>query len=460
MAMSMERVNEKLEKMLKELDEAIEDKEFAKVTITMDKVQKLNKDSEGQQNDVILDNLKMRIERLTAEINDENNDLEDEEVDNLRNLRSRIEHGQEPFQKVKAVVDSLSKKGVTQEDLKMYKENQKADNLAQIDAIKQVNGQVATMAAYIESNYIDKIKDNDVAIKTIQELKQKKAVLEKLDSKTDAIRINMLKADMRNKASELTSKGVNIQDFETFPAVLDQEMARLNTDSDVLAQNINTDMFMPQNLKEQFGLNSVGNANDLKDKYKQIVGTRQKNVAKITTLEAENRQIDRTMATLEREEQVKNSVYREDGSQKSDEEIADDILSDERYRREIEEDVNEKYKGKIPFFSQMKKRWDFFRQNENLGIVKAALKTITTKTKTVKKIEACTEAARMGKQMSAQAGMNMEARRNEFINTIKKEASKKMSKNPNLTENDLRDSVTEKAYKQALGENENEGRER
>ena len=76
----------------------------------------------------------------------------------------------------------------------------------------------------------------------------------------------------------------------------------------------------------------------------------------------------------------------------------------------------------------------------------------THKTKKVKRLAVFNEAVNKGKELS-QYGMSvMQQRRSNFVETVRKEAMKELSKDPNLTENDIKDNVIEKAYTSALGE--------
>lgn len=457
MAMSIEKMNQKLEKVLKKLDEAIENRDSIKVAQQIKEVKTLNEKSEGQQNDTILAELEIRINDIVQEINT-NEELEADELRDLAQVRNAMKSGKDPFAKTKKVVDSLSEKGVTQEDIRKYKETQKNDNLTQIEGIKVANKDLSVKIADIEMRYIDKIENNDAAIKIIEEIKKQKDVLASLDSTTDATRISATNSKIKDKISELASKGVDvssIQNFESNPGVIDtfhaSKIAELRTNSDTLAVEITSDRSIQDRVKVQYGLDSVTNAKDLKDRYKEMVGTRQKYSTKVTTLEAENRQIDKTIKELDREEQG-YGMYDEDGNRKTDREIAEKVLNDKRYGPIIERVVNEKFGGGI--FKRLGARMDYYKETEEVGSVRAFFKALTTKTKTIKRLVAGTQAIQIGREISGAAELRMQKRQNDFRETIRKEAAKKMSKNSNFTENDIKEDIMSKAYESASKDDE------
>lgn len=458
MAMTMEQMNQRLEKVLKQLDDAIEDRDLAKVDEAIIKAQKFNKISEGKKYEEILEGLNDRIKKIAEEIKPDN-ELDVDERKDLAGIKKKIKDGKDPFQKTKKVVDSLSKKGVNQEDLKLYKETQKNDNIAQIEAIKENNKELAISIQDIEIRYIAKIEKNDESIKIIQDIKKQKDLLESLDPSTDAELINATKVGIKDKISELAAKGVNvnaIQNFESNPSVIDAfestKIGELNNESNTIAQGITQDKYISGLVWNQYDLASVTNAKDLKDKYKEMVGTRQKNASKITTLEAENRHIDNTIRTLEKEEKIKGIAYNEDGTERLESEIARTVLNNDSTRQRIENSVNNRFDGN--FFKRFGARMDYYKEIQGVGSFKAFWKAFASKTKNVKTIATASEAVRTGRGMADKAISNMGKRQSDFKETIKREAVKKMSKDATLTENDIRDNAIEEAYKSAFREDD------
>lgn len=454
MAMSLERMNEKLEKILKNLDKAIEDKDTAKVAKTVKSARDFNGKSEGQVNDIILSILETKIQAITEEIkNDE--DLEASEIKELTAVRKVIMSGKDPFEKTKAVVDSLSQKGVNQEDLKNYKETQKNDNLAQIAGLQETNKELAIRISNIEMRYIEKIENKDAAIQIIGDIKKQKDKLDSLDSSMDAAKINATKTNIKAKISELSSMGIDvssIQNFESNPSVIDSFCAtkkgELETESDSLAAKIGTDQSIPEDFKAQYGLDTVTNAKDLKDKYKEMVGARQKNASKITTLTAENRQIDKTIQTLEKEQQIANMLYDENGNLKDETELGIEVLTNNRrIRDDIEAEMNEKFGG--GFFKRFGARMDYYKETEKVGRFRAFFKALRTKTDNIKQITSTAKAVQIGRDIANKNANNMARRQNDFKEAIRREAAKQMSKNEQLTENDIRNDVISKAYEDA-----------
>lgn len=461
MAMSIEKLNQKLEKVLKNLDKAIEDRELSKAQTAIESAKSLNEKSEGQQNDAILNELEERIKKITEEIKEDDDELEAKEIKDLTAIREEIEKGSNPFKNIKAVVDSLEKKDFSQEDLKQYKESQKNDNLAQIEGIKLKNQEVASVIIDIENRYIEKIDNNYAVIEIIKNIKEKKAKLDSLVKGKDDEAIQKTKSDIKAKISEMGAKGVDvssIQNFESDPSIIDgfvtKKETELRTESDNLAVVAASDLAIPESYRLQYDFANIKSSEDLKDRYQQMVGTRQKNSLKITTLEAENRQIDETIKTLEKEEKIKNIAYNKDGSPKSDSEIEKAVLSNDSTRQNIEKLVSDRFDSNNPF-KRFGARMDYYKETQEIGRVKAFWKALTNKTKNVKRIAETSMAVQTGIGMTNKAINNMAKRQNDFKETIRKEAAKKMSKNPKLTENEIKDEVIKKAYEEASKDDDN-----
>ncbi len=456
MALSINKINERLEGVLKKLDQAIDYRDMTDVQKALEEAKKLNKSSDGITNEVLLEELQERIKKIAEEIKP-NNGLDEDERIELNKIKKEIKAGKDPFEKTKAVVDSLSKKGVNQEDLKSYKEQQKYDNAVQIEAVKANTQELANVITNIEMMYIEPIQNNDEAIKIIKEIQKEKEFLENLDSSTDAETISASKSTIRTKISELQQRGVDvssIQNFESNPSLIDTfstaTINDLGKKSNKIANALAADKSIPENIKERFGLTAASNtAKALKSSYNAMVKTRKKMATKIATLEAENRQIDKTIKTLDREEEIRSIAYNEDGTEKSPSEIARTVLNNDRTREQIVEEVSNKMDYKNPF-KRFGARMNFYQDTQNVGKFKAFWKAAFSKTKNVKRIAATSEAVRIGKGMSAKASDSMRSRQENFRQTLKNETLKKMSKDATLTEDKIRDDVVEQAYESAF----------
>lgn len=459
MAMSIEKLNKKLEKVLKDLDNAIEDRELKKAISAIKSAKDLNKNSEGQRNDDILAELEERVKEITEEIK-EDGDLKAKEIEDLKNIRKTIEDGSEPFKNIKTVVDSLEKKDFSQEDLKQYKENQKTDNLAQIEGIKQKNLEVQNVVVDLENTYIEKIDNNDAALKILQQIEENKKKLDALEEGKDDEAIKRVKSDIKNEISEIASIGVDVssvQDFESKPGVIDtfvtKKDSELKAASNKLAMLAVNDSAIPDSYKQQYDFANIKNAKDLKDRYQKIVGTRQKNSLKITTLEAENKQIDKTIKTLEKEQEIQNIAYTKEGYMKSAEQIQQAVLSKDNARESIDKLLSNRFDFKSPL-KRFGARMDYYQEAQGIGKFKAFWKAFTSKTKNVKRIAESSIAVEMGVAMANKATNNMEKRKNDFKETIRKEATKKMSENPKLMQNEIEDDVLKTAYGSVAKEEE------
>lgn len=458
MAMSVEQVNKRLAKVLKDLDSAIEDRDLKKVDEVIKKAETFNKNSQGKAYESILNAFNEKIKEIAEQIKTDK-DLDVDEKKELANIKNKIKSGKDPFEKINKVVDNLSKKGISQEDLINHKESQKNDNKTQIKAIEKNNLELATGIADIEMRYITKIQDNDAAVKIIEDIKKEKDLIESLDSTVDGEAIDQAKTSIKDKITELSSKGVDvksIQGFESNLSVIDSfhstKISELNQNSDTIASSIANDSSIAGKLATQYDLANVTNATDLKDRFKGMVKTRQKNATKIATLKAENKQIDETIKKLELEKEEKSYAYNEDGTRKSDDEIRNAILNSSHANR-LERDVSAKLKAnsKNPF-KKLVARIDYYKQTQKEGrfsTIRAVCKAFTHKTKSVKMIAMNSMAVDLGVQVADNAVGEIGRRQNDFKEAIRREAAKKMSKDSKLTENDVRDDVMETAYKSA-----------
>ena len=179
-----------------------------------------------------------------------------------------------------------------------------------------------------------------------------------------------------------------------------------------------------------------------------MVGIRQKNASKITTLTAENRQIDKTIQTLEKEQQIANMLYDENGNLKDDTELGTEVLTNNRrIRNEIEAEMDDKFGG--GFFKRFGARMDYFKSTENVGSIGAFWRALRTKTANIKQITSTAKATQIGRDIANNNVNNMTRRQNEFKETIRREAAKQMSKNAKLTEKDITNDVMSKAYESA-----------
>lgn len=135
----LDKVVAAYEKILKELDNAIEQRDLAKAQDIVDnKLGRFNKKQKGLTNTAILESLNDRVKKITEEMKPENG-LDTDEIKELIEIRKKIKNGKEPFQKTDEIIKTLTGKGVTQEELKARKQDQKRDNQFKINGITEVN---------------------------------------------------------------------------------------------------------------------------------------------------------------------------------------------------------------------------------------------------------------------------------------------------------------------------------
>lgn len=453
----LDKVVAAYEKILKELDDAIEQRDLAKAQdIVENKLGRFNKKQKGLTNTNILKSLNDRIKKITEEMKPENG-LDTDEIKELADIRKKIMDGKEPFQQTEEIIKTLTGKGVTQEELKARKQDQKRDNQFKINGITEVNNKLSTGIADIEMRYIDPIKDNENSIKIIKDMQRAKSVLQSLDPAMDGDRINATKVQIKSIISQLSSKGIDVTGLKGFEADLSlidtfvgdktRELETKNTD---IASRMARDTSISGDLRSQFALHSVRDLNSLKEKYSDMTATRQKNATKIRTLENENVQIDNTVEKMEKDEIIKNIAYEADGSEKDENIVANTVLSNSQMKAEVDGMVETLFSNPNNriFFPKLRDRMDYYKENGSNGF-QAFFKAMFSSTNKTKKLATRTEAARFGKHVSDMAIDKMESRKNAFIKSIKTEVQQKRAKDSTLTADQLKDETIEKAFEDA-----------
>lgn len=454
------QINEKLEEILKALDEAIEDMDKAKVDELLgnkgiDKVDKLAKRSNYED---IIKGLEERVAKITDEINN-NTDLDKDDINELLDIRGKITTKKQPFEKTKQVIENLSKKGITHEDLKEYKQIKKQDNETEIETTKKFNQELNKEIQYVGFNYMEKIEENDQAIKIMEEMEKQKKLLEKLNPNTDKAAYDRIKSNMSSQISYLSSIGIDvtsIQNFEndlkSIDAFCSAQVPALKLASDSLAKQAATEFGNLNALSNKFGLDSVKDAQQLKDTYKKMIAERQKNSTKIVKLENENKEIEKTIKNMEKEEISETIGYDSDGNPKDQEDVINNVWSNDELRNSVEQEVDKIFINDKKLFPRFRNRMNYFKEYEELSTIKAFMKAVRTSTKRTKMLAKRNLAYNKGMDVADNARNSMNKRKTTFRESIEIDVSKKMLKNSKLTEKDIKDDVMENAYKKAFDE--------
>lgn len=457
--MSVEEMNKKLEKILKDLDSAITDKSLVKIDNVIQNAKRFNKSVDGAMNNELINGIEEKIEKIVLDIK-EVSDIDDKVK--LVDIIEKLEEKKEPFEKVEKAVEQLNKITVNQEDLKNHKEQQKSDNTVKIDVIKENEKKLLTEMIYIEMTYIESMRRNDEAIKIINNIYKEAKNLEKLKKAKSPLLeeiINETKSNIRTMLSQLSDKGVDISKTNGFESdnnklyKLNEEKEKLNKDNQNLLDRFKTDTSISKELKDRYHLDDkqLQDAEDIKKAYKQMEQTRQTYRSKLSILEAENKQIDKTIAMLENEKNIRTMVYNDDGTEKSNSYIAKKVLGSQECREQIQDELENQLFGKR-WFKRTRAKYRYYTQMEKKGKLRAAWDTITHRTKNVKMLATEKKAVEMGRQYAQNATDQMMSRRNRFMETIKKEGRKEILNNPNITQDEIKYKVEERAYKSALGE--------
>ena len=470
MAMTVEQVNNKLSKILKQLDAAIDNRNLKKVKDHVHSIQQLNKNSEGQHNDSILQELEQRVTRIVEERNEED---EMPEKVKLQQIRKAVSSGEEPFRNAKKVVENLveNQKDFNENDLYSIKNSQKVDNEVQINALKQTNEGLETFIIYIEDNYIEKIESYESANKIIEKIKEDVDYLKDLDEKDplDTQDISKYKASIKSKLADLKQmnlKGVDVSVADGFEADLgkvenfiDKTQGNISHETNVIANKVKGDtVLLDPTIRNHFNVDwASNNADNLTQAYKKIVQKRQKASSKIATLQAENRQIDKTMEIarqrMQEDQRLISIAETPDGSLKSDEEIINNVLENKIYREDIDRQINEKYNldSKYPW-TRMKASFNYYREQRKCGIIRAAWNVVRYRTRNLKMLVTEEEALDYGKTKALKGHSRIDDRNQRFRENMKQETLRRMVKNPNLSEEEIKDDVVGKAYESVFEE--------
>lgn len=465
MAMSVEQMNQKLEKVLRDLDKAIEDRDATKVAQAMKSAREFNQASEGEKNSEILEKMEERITKISQDLHP-NQGLDINDRKELVKIRKKINEGKNPFQKIEKVVNQLAKEDISQRDFKSYKEQQKEDNLISIDAIKEKNKLLASVIIDIEMKYIEQIEKNNQSMEILKEIGEKRDFIKDLDEKNtiDAETIKAEKAGIKTLISKLASKGMDVSQIENFETNFDQLndieglSGNYGNKNKELVKQFKKDKTIPEEIKVQFDLDNVDGSDHIKWRYQQMLSQKRKYISKINTLQAENEQIDKTIATLNREEKDKSIAYHDDGSAKSNAEIASTVLRDEVLQRNVEERVADKYKFNEGKWKRFLARMDYYKQEKGKGRLGAFWNAIKNR-KQFKALVTGTEAVNYGREMSNVAQLTMKTRQEEFRATMKNEVRKAITRDTDAKEDQIKEEAMSKAYKSTLGEVKEEERD-
>lgn len=492
MAMSVEQMNKKLKKVLEDLDKAIEDRDVAKVEKAIQDAGDLNKKSEGKIYEIpiksdseqqetgklqervyeyINKQLEHRIQEIAEELHPSQG-LDDDERLELAQIRKKIFEKKQSFDKIEKAIETLSKdENISQEDLKQYKEQQKEDNLMQIDVMKENIQQMTKSMIDIEMRYVKPIEEYIASKDIIEKIFKKRNTIKNMQKTGIDETVNATMSEIEDLLSKLSSKGIDVskcQDFQTNLSKLNDltnQKTALNASISQMISDIKTDPKIPDEWKQKF--KDIKGDVDLKNKYKEIVRERQKVTSEIVKLQAENRQIDKTIQMLEREKDTESIAYKEDGTLKSDSQIARIILSNENEKERVNEIIEaRKFDSKNPFTrfvakmnyykdAQVKETGSkglkaFFKNVKNNANV--FFRALTSDAKDIKMIAAQSVAAYIGKDYANKARVSMQTRQDNFKEAIKNAAAKEISQNPNIKQDRIRDNIREEAYKSALEE--------
>lgn len=467
--MTVEQVNNKLSKILEQLDAAINNRNLKKVKEHVHSIQQLNKNSEGQQNDSILQELEQRVTRIVEERNEED---EMPEKVKLQEIRKAVSSGQEPFRNAKKVVENLveNQKDFNENDLYNIKNSQKVDNETQINAIRVQNQELAFYIEYIEREYIEKIESYKSGAKILKRIAEEEKYLEKLDKKDslDSQEISKYNSSIKSKLEDLKQMNlINVDislanGFESDPSILGKFRGKVAGqifhEINSIANKIQGDETIPKSIKDRFALNEASNTGDkLLQTYKKMVQERQKASSKIATLQAENRQIDKTMEIvrqrMQEDQRLISIAETPDGSLKSDEEIINNVLENKIYREDIDRQINEKYNldSKYPW-TRMKASFNYYREQRKCGIIRAAWNVVRYRTRNLKMLVTEEEALDYGKTKALKGHSRIDDRNQRFRENMKQETLRRMVKNPNLSEEEIKDDVVGKAYESVFEE--------
>lgn len=457
MTKDLKDILDKLDKAIEQAGKDANDVNIVDVTkILQSNLVKMNKRYDGNGYESILSKLDEKITLITGKIKTDKK-LDVAEAKKLSEIRAEIQKGKEPFQKTKDIIRTLESKGFSAEDLKNRKAAQKIDKTAQLKANQKMTEDLALGMADIEARYIDPINQRKESAKIINEMSKKKSLIDTLDPKIDKDRIDELKAEIKDRISNLSARGLNVSwlnGFESDLSLIDSfaagELAKLQRESESIAANMTSDVTIPASLKSQFGLDSVTDVKTLEEKYNNMSQTRMSYASKSVVLQNEITQMDKAVEEIKRDEYLKNIVYKEDGTLKSDEQIADEVLYNPKMQEAIEHRLAEKYGNS--FFDSFKSRRAYYKEQEGKGIfasIKAFGKALFNPSTKVALLAERAEAVKYGKEGAKLAAEVMENRKKVFQKTLRQGVQTRVAKNPSLSEDKIKEGLLDKASEEA-----------
>ena len=496
--MSVKKMNEKLEKLLKDLDKAINDRDLAKVEKAMKEAQDFNKKSEGeiyeipirtssseqksdeqksgeqQETGVLRERiyeylnkqLEQRIQKIAEELHP-SQELDDQEKNELADIRKKLIDQKTSFEKMEKVIETLSRNESTnQEDLKQYKEQQKEENLIRINLQKEKAEKFTEKMMYIETTYLNPIEKHKEIREIIEQIFDKKSFIEKIQGTGVDEIVNDTMLEIDDLLSKLSSKGIDVSKCNTqalsFNALSTVKKDAINSIGDLISA-IQKDSNLSSEWRNQF--KGIQGDINLKSTYKKFVRERQELVTEIAKLQAENKQIDKTIQILEREENYKNVAYNEDGTLKTDSEIARAVLSSQEGKEYVEQSIDIRKFDSKSLFKKFGAKRNYYKRALNyekgfLNSIKIFFKSFFGNTQDIKMLARESMATYLGKQYADNARDGMKRRQDKFKEAIKNAAAKEVSINSKAKQADIRDDIRKEAYKSALEETTAENRER
>lgn len=457
MTKDLKDILDKLDKAIEQAGKDASDVNMADVTkILQSNLVKMNKRYDGYGYESILSKLDERVAKITEKVKTDKK-LDVAEAKKLSEIRKEIQKGKEPFQKTKDVIKVLEAKGFSAEDLKNRKEAQKIDKTAQLKANQKITDDLALGMADIEARYIDPINHKKESIKILSEMSKKKSMIATLDPRMDKDRIDEIKSEIKSQISDLSDRGIDVTGLNGFESNLDVidifvglKKSDLVSETESIAMKMASDTTIPTSLKSQFNLGAVTNVKTLEEKYNNMSQTRMSYASKSVVLQNEIAQMDKTLDEMKKDEYLKNIAYKDDGTLKTDEQIADEVLNNPKMVEAIEGRLAVKYGDS--FFDSFKSRRAYYKEQEGKGIfasIKAFGKALFNSSNKVALLAERSEAAQYGKEGAKLAAGVMENRKKVFQKTLRQGVQTRIAKNPSLSEDKIKEGVLDKASEEA-----------
>lgn len=306
-------VNKKLKTILMKLDQLISLKQEREFNQILPKLEEEIKKIKGEEYKTVKTILDKMVDDITKELR-ESDSISSSEIETAKKMRTGLNKAKQPLDKADKVVAQLMENGFSEEELRKTKEEQKALNEARIQSAQKSSETLVENSAILEEykEELSQITENE---KTIERIMREKEIIDRLDLTIDASAVAARKNNIASLLSHLENNGIDISSLsgwednmnllETFK---DATLAQFEIQKQDIFTRLKEDKRIDEGLRGKYGIEAIANAEGLNKAYNSMMQDWSKKREKIQTLQAENQEIDETIAQIEAEKEI-NDLY-------------------------------------------------------------------------------------------------------------------------------------------------------